>query len=201
VLWRKAATKEQVMQLAGQRHWLHFSCHGQYRLDAPLESALRLAGEKNLTLGEILEQLHLPQTWLVVLSACETGLVDFREIADEHFGLPTGFLFAGVPTVWGTLWTVDDLSTAVLMVKAYEGLTREGKGKPEAVRDAQRWVRDLTEKELSVLESQMKSAPRRAPMASTAIASSTGMRESHQTPEERPLAHPFFWAGLQCVGA
>jgi CHAT domain-containing protein len=74
MLWREKATEAEVRRWMRERNYLHFSCHGQYRLDAPLESSLRLEGEDTLTLGEILEGVYLPQAWLVVLSACETGL-------------------------------------------------------------------------------------------------------------------------------
>lgn len=170
ILWRERATKAEVQRWMRGRNLLHFSCHGQYRLDLPLESSVQLAGGEKLTLGEIFEGVHLPQAWLVVLSACETGLVDFREIADEHFGLPTGFLFAGAPTVFGSLWMVNDLSTALLMAKVYEGLERDGKGKPEALRDAQRWLRDLP--------AQVEEA----------------------APNDRSFARPYWWAAFQCVG-
>jgi len=126
--------------------------------------------------------------------------VDFREIADEHYGLPIGFLFAGAPTVWGTLWTVNDLSTALLMVKAYQGLIREGKGKPEALRDAQLWLRDATAGELSALLSQKEVELGRDRMAWTDIAPLTREMKFVRDPTERPFAHPYFWAGMQCVG-
>lgn len=77
-------------------------------------------------------------------------MVDFRHIADEHFGLPTRFLFAGSPTVYGSLWTVNDLSTALLMMEACRGLI-DGKGKAESLRDAQLWVRDVGAGELAGL--------------------------------------------------
>lgn len=137
ILWREQATKDEVRRWIGGRHYLHFACHGQYRLDTPLASSLRLANGEELTLGEIFEKVYLPNSWLVVLSACETGLVDFREVADEHYGLAIGFLYAGAPTVYSSLWRVADFPTALLMAKTYEGLVRENKSKSEALRDAQ----------------------------------------------------------------
>jgi CHAT domain-containing protein len=83
-------------------------------------------------LGEIFDGVYVPQSWRVVLSACETGLIDFREVADEHYGLPTGFLYAGAPTVYGSLWSVNDLSTALLLTNVYERL-QAGKSTPEAL--------------------------------------------------------------------
>jgi CHAT domain-containing protein len=199
MLWREKATEAEVRQWMRERNYLHFSCHGQYRLDAPLESSLRLAGVDALTLGEILESVYLPRAWLVVLSACETGLVDFREVADEHFGLPTGFLYAGVPTVYGSLWSVNDLSTALLMVKVYEGLEREGKSKPEALRDAQIWLRDLMAREALTLVRRKEAELSGERMAWADVVPLRRALE-WSDPHDHLFAHPYYWAGFQCVG-
>ena len=199
ILWREKATETEVRQWVGERNYLHFSCHGQYRLDNPLESALYLAGGDKLTLGEIFEGVYLPKAWLVVLSACETGLVDFREVADEHFGLPMGFLYVGAPTVYGSLWSVNDLSTALLMVKVYEGLGRDGKSKPEALRDAQRWLRDLTAREALALVQSKEDELLRERMAWADVAPLRRALELAD-PNDRPFAHPYHWAAFQCVG-
>lgn len=74
-----------------------------------------------LSLGEIFG-LDLSQCRLVTLSACETGLTDFRSITDEYIGLPSIFLYAGSPTVVSSLWTVNDLSTAFLMIEFYQNM-------------------------------------------------------------------------------
>ena len=199
ILWREKATEAEVRRWMGERNYLHFSCHGEYRLDAPLESAVHLAGGDKLTLGEIFEGVYLPKAWLVVLSACETGLVDFREVADEHFGLPIGFLYAGAPTVYGSLWSVNDLSTALLMAKVYEGLERGGKSKPDALRDAQIWLRDLTAQEALALVQSKEDELLRERMAWADVAPLRRALELTD-PNDRPFAHPYHWAAFQCVG-
>jgi CHAT domain-containing protein len=202
MFWRETGTRDQVIRWAPESRWLHFSCHGKYRIDAPLESSLALAEGTRLTLGEIFGELHLRQTWLTVLSACETGLVDFREIADEHYGLPMGFLFAGSCTVWATLWTVNDKSTALLMARAYEGLILKGRTKAEALRDAQVWLRDATVSELKDLLARKGTQLSRSPFALTDLvpAGAHGSWGSVE-PSERRFSHPYFWAGLQSFGA
>ena len=55
---------------------------------------------------------------------------------DELIGLNRALLFAGTPTVVGSLWRVDDESTAFLMERFHIHL-REGTGKAEALRQAQ----------------------------------------------------------------
>jgi CHAT domain-containing protein len=206
VLWREQGTRHAVLENAASAHLLHFACHGVYDLANPLESPLLLANGETLTLGAMLEQLNLPHAQLVVLSACETALVNPAEQADEHFGLALGPLYAGAPTVWGTLWAVSDVATGLLMGKAYE-LLGEGISKAAALREAQLWLRDLTAAEVrAILAAQAAGQPTQA----VALAEVARMALAQLLPEqrrfavmdaaERPFAHPYFWAAFQCVG-
>ena len=148
----------------------------------------------------------LPSAWLVVLSACETALVDPAEQADEHFGLALGPLYAGAPTAWGTLWAVADVATGLLMGKAYE-LLQAGVGKVEALREAQLWLRDLTAAEVrTILEAQRAEQPTQAvvltEMARLAAAQLLPVLRKYvlRGDTERPFAHPYYWSAFQCVG-
>jgi hypothetical protein len=152
------ATKNAVLPhlKSSDNHCYHFSCHGGFNPDNPLESALFLANKEPLTLGEIFE-LRLNKCRLITLSACETGMIDLNSISDEYIGLPSGFLFAGSPSVVSSLWTVDDLSTSFLMIKLYEILFDENQqvSVPVALKQAQNWLQNLTVKEAEKnLESQ-----------------------------------------------
>jgi CHAT domain-containing protein len=70
------------------------------------------------------------------------------ERGDEYIGLPSGFLYAGAPTVISSLWAVDDLATSLLMNHWYENILQKKMGKAAALREAQLWVRDLTNTEV-----------------------------------------------------
>ncbi len=140
----------------------HFSTHGTHDWRDPLESALLLVDvdkEQRIQPGgetaspvekqrfTLRELLTLPHTTarLAVLSACETGMPDIRETPEEMLGLPAGFLRAGAAGVIGTLWVVNDLSTAWLMAQFY-ALWREAHlPADEALRRAQQWLRDRTD--------------------------------------------------------
>ena len=74
-------------------------------------------------------------TDLVVLSACQTQVGEASG-GDEVVALNRAFLYAGTPTVIASLWNVDDKATALFMERFYTHL-REGKGKAEALRQAQ----------------------------------------------------------------
>ena len=77
---------------------------------------------------------------------------------DEVIGFPTGFLMAGVPAVIGTLWPVNDISTALLMSKFYEYYLKgpadptAGSAHPAvALCQAPLWLRDATNDYLAQL--------------------------------------------------
>ena len=76
---------------------------------------------------------------MVVLSACQTGLGEIT--GDGVFGLQRGFKKAGVCSLLMSLWKVDDNATQMLMTRFYANLIA-GKPKYEALREAQRYVRE-----------------------------------------------------------
>ena len=80
--------------------------------------------------------LDLPAD-LVVLSACRTALG--KEVLGEGLvGLTRAFMYAGAARVVASLWTVDDLATAKLMKRFYQGmLGRERLTPAAALRAAQ----------------------------------------------------------------
>src|SRR5439155_10564053 len=130
-----SATVEKVIQALPAHPIVHLSCHGQWDFNEPLQSALMLAGG-DLTLARLLEQTLLEKAHLVVLSACESS-TGFQpgSADDEYLGLPAGFIFAGAKAVVGSLWSVLDPPTALLMVKMYERLLA-GMGVAAALREA-----------------------------------------------------------------
>jgi CHAT domain-containing protein/tetratricopeptide (TPR) repeat protein len=136
----KKATMEAVKKEMQKAHVLHFSTHGRAGWEKAEEARLTLANGNYLTLPDIFE-LDLNQAYLAVLSACETG-VPGLELIDEMIGLPAGMMQAGVPGVVGSLWPVNNGSTALLMAGFYRFWRKEGKMPQEALRQAQIWLRD-----------------------------------------------------------
>lgn len=116
---------------------LHFACHGYFDIEHPLRSGIALAEngdpDPNLTVEELFG-LEMNAD-LVVLSACESGVND-RRPGDELIGLTRALIYAGTPSVLVSLWTVDDLSTLMLIERFYDGLSRK-LNKAEALQQAQ----------------------------------------------------------------
>lgn len=77
---------------------------------------------------------------MVVLSACQTAL-GREERGEGLVGLTRAFLYAGVPRVVASLWTVPDVSTAQLMTRFYRGILVNGLPPSEALRRAQISIR------------------------------------------------------------
>ncbi|MGH7998055.1 MAG: CHAT domain-containing protein [Brasilonema sp.] len=127
-----------------QANCIFFFCHGYFDPIYPLDSGLQLADE-SLTLTDIIAHFKLENCRLVTLSACETGLTDFRNVSDEYIGLPSGFLLAGSTNVVSSLWAVSATATALLMIKFYEELQQQS-NITLALNTAQRWLRDTTVK-------------------------------------------------------
>lgn len=105
------ATHAAVQAHAGSVDVLHLACHGQFRPDNPLFSALQLADGWMTVRDAATLELNCQ---LVSLSACETGMSEIAP-GDELLGLARGFFASGAPSLLVSLWTVDDDATAILM--------------------------------------------------------------------------------------
>jgi CHAT domain-containing protein/tetratricopeptide (TPR) repeat protein len=71
-----------------------------------------------LTADEV-ASLNLDGTWLVTLSACETGVGEARN-GEGVFGLRRAFMMAGAENLLMTLWPVSDNTTAEIMESFYK---------------------------------------------------------------------------------
>lgn len=217
-LYEQEATHDALWASLAGATIVHLACHGQFAMDDTLASALLLAGDTRLTLRELVtgNTTALAKVRLAVLSACQTAITDFRRVPDESIGLPGGFLQAGVPAVVGSLWSVNDLSTALLMHRFYElhlqGDTKMGlapQHTARALRLAQLWLRDLTyqamfdyfDRHRRLNEARMENAATR--MGSSMVLEGREIAEEGlaDNPDARPYADPVFWAAFTFNGA
>jgi CHAT domain-containing protein/tetratricopeptide (TPR) repeat protein len=129
------ATRATIWPRLPKVRTIHLATHGILDDGSGLRSAIALAPSNDddgfLTAEEILD-LKLNAD-LVVLSACDTGRG--RITGDGVVGLSRSFIAAGVPSVIVSLWTINDASTASLMVAFYQTF-QESHDKAAALRQA-----------------------------------------------------------------
>jgi CHAT domain-containing protein len=129
---------------------LHIATHGFFLpensptgVNSMIRSGIILAGVNNhqaifedgiLTAYEA-TNLNLDSTFLIVLSACETGLGEI-ENGEGVYGLQRGFAVAGAKNLLMSLWKVDDFATSFLMEQFYRSWL-SGDEIHDAVKNAQ----------------------------------------------------------------
>lgn len=193
----EAASLEKVKASMEQVSVLHFATHGMAGFREPLEGFLLMAHDRRLKLRDIME-LQLDKARLAVLSACETGIPGTK-LPDEVVSLPMGFMQAGVPGVIGSLWAVNDASTMMLMARFYDLWRSEGMDPPEALRQAQIWLRDTTNTKKEIYFK--KALPEYAGSRLAEATARASLRETlWKGKEERSFSHPFNWGAFSYSG-
>ena len=89
--------------------------------------------------AEDVSTLDLTGTWLVTLSACDTGSGEARA-GEGVMGLRRGFIEAGAQNLLMTLWPISDEVTVQIMSDFYDAAHDTGNA-PEALAEVQRkWL-------------------------------------------------------------
>jgi CHAT domain-containing protein len=163
-----------------------FACHGEFDIDNPAESSLRLGPSSGLSLSDIWNGLALSKVRCVVLGACESGMTR-AHIGSEYTGFAGAFLSAGARAIIGSLWEVNQLATAVMLGDC---LSRIGADQdvPGALAAAQRALRQTTRDAL--IQWIADYLPERQPV----LADAMGAMPTY------PFAHPDDWAGFFAAG-
>jgi len=219
LLFTHAATAPALWERLPGATWLHLACHGRFDVREPLDSALLLAENTQITLRDLLDPKAVPAlaaVRLAFLSACQTALADFRSLSDEVIGLPAGFLQAGIPAVIGTLWPVNDRSTALLVTRFYELLLRGDAAadlppqRPiHALRQAQQWLRTIDNAALAAYlarHQELMAAPAGDTERMSWLLIRDERRRVHAAiaqgqERDRPYHAPYHWAPFAYFGA
>lgn len=198
VLAREEATRANILDgVRGVSH-VHFACHAEFHWANAAESGLLLAEGDRLRIEDIMsDELDLDSSHLVTLSACETGMTEFRTMPDEFIGLTGALLEAGAPAVISSLWPVDDVSTKFLLTEMYR-LHLGGRSVAAALQGAQRWVSEATAGELGLAAVYQRNHAASGSVDESALQS---WHYYEGNPQVRPFAHPFYWAAFTVTGA
>jgi CHAT domain-containing protein len=198
------ATKPTVKDAVSGRSYIHFSCHGSYDWNDPPQSGLSLYGDRTLSLADLQSgEIDMSSARLVSLSACETGITDIiKGSAEEFVGLPAGFMLAGVPCVVSSLWSVPDISTALLMERFYSNHIG-GMDIPSALQGAQLWVRDLTATEVAEHVEKCYRSGKWEGKSKEFIEMyrKRFLELAREAPDNKPFENPHYWAAFTVNGA
>jgi CHAT domain-containing protein len=135
------ATEAAFRTQAPHAEWIQFSGHAVIDPANTLLSKLVLApgddtdNDNGALTAQEIYSLKLKGTQLVVLAACDTGN-EYVPGGEGVTSLARAFLAAGVPTVVGSLWSVDDEATARLFEIFHKYFQKSG-DPVEALRKAQ----------------------------------------------------------------
>jgi CHAT domain-containing protein len=137
-LTQSEATPGHVLSGFGKADVVHLAVHGLGNREDPDRAFLKLSPDGDspgeLTARDILG-LRLNRTRLVVLSSCETQAGRVSD-SEGSLNLTYALLAAGSPAAVGSLWHVDDESTARLFIRFHQEL-RRGADAASALRTAQ----------------------------------------------------------------
>ncbi|MEM8581065.1 MAG: CHAT domain-containing protein, partial [Pseudomonadota bacterium] len=189
--------------LAGHDIW-HFATHYRFDWANYLMSGLELGRDtsgsaQRLCIEDILYQSdsHAPQ--LVLLTVCDSSHSDIKHHPDEMMGLPTAFLAKGARGVISASWKVNDLATALLVARVYDGLASRGTHPASALRQAQIWLRDSSGIELF---EYLQTVYLALPTDSAIRQFEPLIRQAAAIAEDpAPFSDERFWAGFTYMGA
>jgi CHAT domain-containing protein/tetratricopeptide (TPR) repeat protein len=170
----------------------------------------RSASIDPLCAAELMSDRPFRDARLVIASACQTAVIDVDRLPDEVVSFSAALLQAGAVGAIGTLWKVNDLSTALLMEQFYQyhlrGIPEHGKRPMEPVRAlrlAQYWLARVTAGELAelFLARQIKGLQHGGAALPDELVDSWIIRFRKFDVRVQPFASPFFWAPFVYVGA
>lgn len=165
---------------------IHIASHFKLNPVQMEASQLLMGGAQSVSLKELkIEDNLFGGAELLTLSACNTACGVPNATGKEVDSLAGCALKqGGAKAVMASLWEVPDESTAMLMQEFYR-LRESGYGKDEALQQAQLYL-------------LRRSCP--SQNMDTASRSHVSRHFRYQFDEERPYAHPYFWAPFILMG-
>ena len=185
----KAFTPATLLEQAADPRYtrVHVATHAEFLPGGPAASRL-YSGTVPIPLSDFaklrLARKNAPLD-LISFSACRTALGD----ADSELGFAGLALQAGARSAVGTLWYVDDVATSAYFVQMYRYLDA---GIPKA--EALQLTRQAFARGFVRLEGDRVLGPQDAVLLS-------GLTEVQQRRIANGVANPYFWAGIELLGA
>ena len=182
-------TQSAILEKAGSPEYsiLHIATHAEFKPGGPDASQLH-SGTGPLSmkqLSSLREKRKGVPFELVVFSACRTALGD----ANAELGFSGLALQAGAKSAIGTLWYVDDVVTSAYFVLMYKYLQQ---GVPKA--EAMQMTRQAFLRGMITLSGDKVLGPDGSPLLDD-------LTPAQQRRVVNGVANPFFWAGIELMGA
>jgi CHAT domain-containing protein/Flp pilus assembly protein TadD len=192
-----AEVTTQLTATTPQPHTIfHFTGHGYYDFFSPINSALALSGSDRLTLKAI-GNLDLSSYQLACLCACETAIAGNQTITKEYIGIVSAFMYSGVANVVSTLWTVESISSALLMIEFHRRYVA-GASADIALAAAKNWLRNVTNEDLRKwYEQQINKLPDNHSLRSWLY---DRLDELSASTDSQPYSHPYHWSAFTITG-
>jgi CHAT domain-containing protein len=210
-LQQQEATRENYRHFISQVQSVHHYHHACFDIGDPLNSYLALADSTQLTLGQLLTPgWQMPDIFYLFLAMCEANVGNIS-LTDDILTLGGGFLIAGARNVISTLWSVDQLGTAILCLLFYEN-TQQGMQRSVALQTAQKQMREMTGKEFQqrygeaikdYLEEQEELVRKqKTKIQAGKLRQLDNCFKQLEDLEEKqtPFSHPYYWSAFVCQG-
>ena len=213
-------TKTAYKQLLHQANIFHAYHHANFDFAEPLNASLTVA-DGDILLAQILTW-RLPNLSDIFLSCCETGLGLSQKLTDDIFTIASGFLCVGARNVFSTLWSVEQLSAALICVLYYRDRSENPHHrKAQSLQIAQTQLREMTGEQLETefadalqqsihdyinqLRDYALSLPEGTAERNTA---NQNLKQSQSLEiylytlcsKDHPFENPTYWAAFTCQG-